>query len=202
MKTECLLREEYFDLLPELVKVQQLMEAKIRWHLRNITYTLKKHQRIEIESRIKDCNSAINALKRRQQSRSFEDNKSYYLKTLKDLVGFRVLVFPPSLITSVNEIIISKFRGWKPDHYKLDEKIICNKYDGIVKSKLKIRCEIQIISLLTGAFWDVEHFALYKPDPAYKGIKENLTMRRLGDEVLTKLAEFAKEFENLISECE
>lgn len=65
VKTEDLLRQEYFDLLPELAKVQQLMDAKIRWYLKDITYSLKKHQRIEIESRIKDCNSAINALKRR-----------------------------------------------------------------------------------------------------------------------------------------
>lgn len=119
---------------------------------------------------------------------------------LKDIVGLRILVFPPSLIKPVNKIIISKFRHWRPDHHKLGKTIICNKYDGLVNRKLKIRCEIQIISMLTGAFWDVEHFALYKPDPAYKGIKENLTMRRLGDEVLTKLSEFEKTFEKLISD--
>ena len=53
------------------------MEAKVRWYLKDIAYALKKHQRIEIESRVKECNSAINALKRRQQSRSFDDTRSY-----------------------------------------------------------------------------------------------------------------------------
>jgi len=50
--TEDLLRQEYFDLLPELLKVQQLMEAKIKWYLKDTVYNLdKKYQRIEIESR-------------------------------------------------------------------------------------------------------------------------------------------------------
>lgn len=110
------------------------------------------------------------------------------------------MVFPAGLITKVNKIITTKFRSWKSDHHKLGKTILCKKYDGLPSKKLKIRCEIQIISMLTGAFWDIEHFALYKPDPAYKGMKENLTMRRLRDEVLVKLAEFEKSFERLISE--
>jgi hypothetical protein len=52
--------------------------------------------------------------------------------------------------------------------------------------------------MLIGAFWDVEHFVLYKPDPVYKGIKDDLTMRRLNDEVLIKLDEFAATFEELV----
>lgn len=200
MKTENYLCEEYFNLLPELAKVQQLMEARVRWYLKDITFALKKHQRIEIESRVKECNSAIDALKRRQQSRSFDDNNSYSLTELKDLVGLRILVFPPGLTTKINKVITAKFRSWKPDHHKLGKTILCKKYDGIANKKLKIRCEIQIISMLTGAFWDIEHFALYKPDPAYKGIRENLKMRRLRDEVLVKLAEFEKTFEKIISE--
>ncbi len=128
-KNESLLRQEYSDLLPELVKVQQLLDAKIRWYLKDIIFSLKKkHQRIEIESRVKDCNSAISALRRRQQSRSFEKNGYYSLTNLKDLVGFRILVFPPSLIKPVKKIITSKFCTWKTDHYRLEKIILCNKY--------------------------------------------------------------------------
>ena len=52
--------------------------------------------------------------------------------------------------------------------------------------------------MLIGAFWDIEHFVLYKPDPTYKGIKDNLTMRRLNDDVLIKLNEFETTFEELV----
>jgi hypothetical protein len=42
MKTENHLREEYFKLLPELAKVQQLIEARVRWYLKDLTFALKK----------------------------------------------------------------------------------------------------------------------------------------------------------------
>lgn len=209
--TEDRLRQEYFDLLPELIKIQKLIEAKIKWYLKDTIYNLyKKHQQIEIESRVKDCDSAIETLRRRQkQTHRFDENKSdsYTLTALTDLVGLRILVFPPSLIQPVSKVITSKFNAWKPDHTKIDKKVgkknkkitICKKYRGIVNRKLDIKCEIQIISMLIGAFWDIEHFVLYKPDPTYKGIKEDLTMRRLNNDVLIKLDEFEATFERLIS---
>lgn len=78
LTTEDRLRQEYFELLPELLKIQQLMEAKIKWYLKGMIYNFdKKYQRIEVVSRIKDCDSAIETLKRKQkQTHSFGEDKS------------------------------------------------------------------------------------------------------------------------------
>jgi len=119
--------------------------------LKDTTYNLdKKHQQIEVESRVKDWDSAIETLRRRQkQTHRFDENKSdsYILTALTDLVGLRILVFPPSLIQPVSKVITSKFNAWKPDHTKIDKKVgkknkkitICKKYRGIVNRKLDIK---------------------------------------------------------------
>jgi ppGpp synthetase/RelA/SpoT-type nucleotidyltranferase len=195
-KIEDILREEYFKLLPRMVKIHRLVDTKVRWYLKSVTYHLKNYQRIEIESRIKECDSAITSLRNKQELGIFDSNKQYSLTSLKDLVGARVLIFPPSLINPVNKIIVSKFHDWKSDHEKHGVMNI-RKYNGYVQNKT-IRSEIQIVSMLTGLFWQVEHFSLYKPDPMYKGIKGNLKMERLYREVLNKLAEFEISFENSI----
>lgn len=37
------LRTEYSTLLPQLIRIQGLLDAKIRWHLKSIVYNLQSH---------------------------------------------------------------------------------------------------------------------------------------------------------------
>jgi len=196
------LRREYFHLLPQMQKLKILLEANIKWHFKSFAYELKKYQRLEFESRIKECDSAIESLRRKkhkQGERDFDDSQSYSLKDLKDLIGIRILVFPVSLITEAGEVITSKFRNWETDHEKHGDVQIL-KYDGFLDEDKKIRCEIQLVPMLTGMFWEVEHSALYKPHPKYKNVKEDLKLKRLYTEILNKFAEFEKTFEEVVSE--
>jgi ppGpp synthetase/RelA/SpoT-type nucleotidyltranferase len=194
------LRQEYVDIKPQLMKTKNFLDLEVAWHLKALIFNLKVHERIEIESRIKDCDSAIDSLRRRQEGRDFEDNKQYSLKELKDLVGLRILVFPASLIDSVNEVILSKFNEWTSDHIKQENPKIL-KYDGIVNDNHTFRCEIQIVPMLIGKFWEVEHSAFYKPSPSLKGIMKHSKIQRLYDEVIEKLYEFEIAFEKVISEA-
>jgi hypothetical protein len=55
------------------------------------------------------------------------------------------------------------------------------------------------MSLLTGLFSEVEHDALYKPDPRYKGVAKSLKMQASSWFVLNALRQFENTFENLIT---
>lgn len=191
------LRQEYFDLKAPLYKELRHLEATVRSHLKELEYGLKEHERIDVESRIKDCDSAIDSLRRKQPGRDFEDGKQYRLGELKDLVGVRILTFPASVMKSVNDVLSDRYKDWLTDHDMHGDMQVYKFYQEI--GELKIPCEIQIVSMLTGKFWDVEHSALYKPNPAYKGaIEGNFTMNRLYKDVMNKLAEFEKAFEESI----
>ena len=60
--------------------------------------------------------------------------------------------------------------------------------------------EIQIVPLLVGLFWEVEHSAIYKPNPNMHGVarKESVIQRR--NEVLAALSAFESEFEKALLE--
>lgn len=160
------LRQEYSSLRPEMAKVERLLVDQVRWHLKFLAFDLKPYERIETESRIKECESAINTLKRKfgsEAQHEFEKGSQYNLKDLKDLVGLRILVFPPRLKEKVKDVISNEFKSWNEDH---NDKLGLLKFDGFI-NKSDIGCEIQIVSLLAGLFLKVEHFAFYKPDPSY-----------------------------------
>jgi len=191
------LRQEYFELKAPMHKELRHLEATVRAYLKELEYSLEKHERIDVESRVKDCESAIDSLRRKQPGRDFEDGKQYTLNQLKDLVGLRILTFPTSVMKSVNVILSDTFKDWSTDHDMHGGMQIYKYYNEI--GDLKIPCEIQIVSMLTGKFWDVEHAALYKPNPAYKGaIEGSFTMDRLYKDVMNKLAEFEKAFEETL----
>ncbi len=109
------LRHEYFELLPDIRRVLDELEAEVRHCLLPVSRTLEKYDRLVIKSRIKECESAIDALRRRtrrggrkkvgQEGRIFDESSPalYTLKDLKDLAGVRISVFPGRLMGEVNK---------------------------------------------------------------------------------------------------
>ncbi|MCK5591583.1 MAG: hypothetical protein KAI72_06475 [Candidatus Pacebacteria bacterium] len=198
------LRDEYFRLLPYICKVKEQLEAEIKYFLIPIVNNLKAHQRLVVVSRIKECESAINALRsKRQEGGAFDKDKNYSLKDLKDLAGVRILLFPRSLENNVNNIIRNKYTKWTSDPilgFEDTDAPLALKYYGYCSDSNKIYGEIQIVPMLTGLFWEVEHAAIYKPKPELKGAVKSLEMRERTQEVLNALKLFEQEFESLIKE--
>jgi ppGpp synthetase/RelA/SpoT-type nucleotidyltranferase len=88
------LRDEYFHLLPDIRRVVDQLEAEVRLCLLPISRSLAKHEKVVVTSRVKDCESAIESLRRHQPHRTFDPSRDYSLNELPDLAGVRVLAFP------------------------------------------------------------------------------------------------------------
>ena len=196
------LREEYFQLLPDTRRVANHLEVEIRYCLLPISQTLRKHERLEVTSRIKDCESALDSLRRRQEGATFDrDQPSLYTLTkLNDLAGVRVLAFPMNRLLEINQVLQGKYHDWQADpvpgfHSNAQQAF---KYHGYCQASNKVRGEFQIVSMLTGLFWQVEHSAIYKPDPRLKGIAGSRAMQQRTQEVLDALRTFEEEFESLL----
>jgi hypothetical protein len=56
------LREEYFDLLPDIRRVLEELEARARFKVMPISLELDQYERIVIRSRVKECESADRAI--------------------------------------------------------------------------------------------------------------------------------------------
>lgn len=80
------LREEYFDLLPEIQRVLDHLEAEVKYRLLPVRRKLDKFERVAVSSRTKDCQSAVESLRRRQQGAIFypDSVQPYSLANLKD----------------------------------------------------------------------------------------------------------------------
>lgn len=93
------LREEYFQLLPQIRRVAGQLESQINYHLLSIVNELEEYEQLLVKSRIKECESAVDALRRRQEGATFDNDGTtrYTLTSLNDLAGVRVLVFPRGL---------------------------------------------------------------------------------------------------------
>jgi hypothetical protein len=75
------------------------------------------------------------------------------------------------------------------------------KYSGFLNEVSdRVRGEFQIVSMLVGLFWDVEHSALYKATPELRGVARSLPMQERTQEVLRSLRTFEEEFERSRSE--
>ena len=113
------LREEYFLLLPEARRVLEELETKVRHCLLPLSSRLDKYERLLVTSRIKDCESALEALRRRQEAATFDPGRSdfYTLTSLNDLAGVRVLAFPKRRLTDANAALRGHpiFSSWTPD---------------------------------------------------------------------------------------
>jgi hypothetical protein len=158
---------------------------------------------------VKDCESAINALRRRQEPGDFvrSSPSDYTLLELKDLAAARVLVFPERLVELVDPRIANALKplagDWEEDHvYSIDPTAspLALKYYGFVDSESDIYAEYQIVPMLIGLFWEVEHAAIYKPAPELKGISKLMHEEIL--RVYEALTEFDHRFEELIRKDE
>ena len=110
------LREEYFDLLPEIRRVMWQLEAEIRYYTLPILHSLKSYEQLVVKSRVKDCESALNTLRNKMgkenEGRTFDPEKpgEYSMLNLPDLAGVRVLVFPNSKLIEVDNALRDRFR--------------------------------------------------------------------------------------------
>lgn len=199
------LREEYFDLLPEIRRVLEHLETEVRYRLLPISRGLDKFERLDINARLKECESAVDSLRRRQQGSIFYSDPAtpYTLTALKDMAGVRVSVFPRNRMNEVDAVLreVQAFREWTADPVQDGDKILALKYSGYcADASSRISGEYQIVSVLTGLFWNIEHRAIYKPSPQLKGIARSLAMQERSKDVLQALSAFEDEFERLIRE--
>jgi hypothetical protein len=197
------LRAEYFRLLPEIRKVAWQLETEIRYHTLSILHSLSHYEQLIVKARVKDCESAIKALQRRQEGRIFNPDRpeDYSLLSLPDLAGVRVLIFPRARLVEVDDSLRQYFNGWTPDPV-LDESgaILAPKYSGFCrKVSDNVRAEYQIVPMLIGFFWEVEHSAMYKPDSSLRGIGESIEMRTLKAEVEMALSRFEEGFGSFVA---
>ncbi len=197
---EDLLREQYFRLLPKIELANAHVQAQLLTFLLPFRDSMSSYERIEIRHRIKACESAVAALRIRQEGGTFDLDRAgdYSLLNLHDLVGSRILAFPKSLATSINNEFARHSADWNQDHEYSEngEKLLfMYKYHGTLLKDNEIPVEIQIMPMLAGLFSDVEHDALYKPKEDYKGIARSLEMRIIRSEVLHVLDRFEQAFE-------
>jgi len=117
---------------------------------------------------------------------------------LKDLAGLRILVFPRRRIIEVDLALRKIFGSWTSDPVEVDGEVLALKYHGYSDASKRIRGEYQIISMLTGLFWEVEHSAIYKPAPQLRRVARSISMQQRSKEVFDVLKAFEDEFESLI----
>jgi ppGpp synthetase/RelA/SpoT-type nucleotidyltranferase len=190
------LREEYFDLLPEIRRVVWQLETEIRYLTLPILHSLKRHEQLVVKSRIKECESAVNTLRDQQEGRTFDPDKpgGYSLLDLPDLAGVRILVFPNNKLVEVDNALHNRFLGWTSKPVKDDkEAVLAPKYYGYCEDvSSKVRGEYQIVPMLIGLFWDVEHSAMYKS----RGAANSVEMKKYRADVYSALARFEEGIEN------
>ena len=196
------LREDYFDLLADVRRVAELLETEVRHCVLPMSLKLHQHEQLVVKSRIKDCESALNSL-RLQKGGTFDRDRpeTYSLTELTDLAGVRVLGFPRNLLEEIHEMLRDRFPAWEPDHVQSDEtddEPLALTYHGYCEASDRVRGEFQIVSMLTGLFWEVEHSAMYKPTPRLKGVAHSREMKQRRQEVQQALRAFEEDFDRLI----
>ncbi len=114
------LREEYFGLLPAMQRTLIAIETEVRYTLLPATLALDRSERIVVKSRLKDCESAVDALRRRQLFGGFDedDPDQYSITSLPDLVGVRVLTFPHRYQEVVRQALWPRISEWEADHVR------------------------------------------------------------------------------------
>ena len=193
------LRAEYFELLPALQRSLVAVETEVNYLLLPAKLELDRYARILVRGRVKECESAVDSLRRRQEGGTFDSARSerYSLTALPDLVGVRILTFPQACFDEARKVIEPKVHGWSSDHIadeNAEKSPIALKFHGFWSSNDVFHSEIQIVSLLIGLFWEVEHSAIYKPAPNLRGIAKSLAMKSRTADVLSALRAFEEEF--------
>lgn len=196
------LREEYFDLLPEIQRVLWQLEAEIRFYTLPILHSLKKPEQLVVRSRVKDCESALGTLGRisgKGEGRRFDPARSgeYSMLNLPDLAGVRILVFPNRRLNEVDSALRAHFSGWT-ERPVMDDKgvILAPKYYGLCPhASSTVRGEYQIVPMLLGLFWEVEHSAMYK----FRAVASSKEMRDRRADVEKSLSAFEAGIELFLS---
>lgn len=196
------LREEYFDNLPTIRRVAWQLETEIRYLTLPIMRKLEPYQQMSIKSRVKECDSAVKTLREKQEGDIFDPDEEYSILSLNDLAGVRVLVFPRERLIEADEVLRSseQFRNWtsNPIPYGGDT-LQAPKYFGTCESvSVEIRGEYQVVPMLIGNFWEVEHSAMYKPSGWAKGIENDPDMKMLRADVESSLTHFEEGFETFL----
>jgi hypothetical protein len=198
------LREEYFALLPEVRRLLEELEAEVQYSLLPLLRKLDGHEKLTVTSRIKGCESALGALQRRQEGNVFDPDRrdNYSLRNLNDLAGVRVLAFPRSRWLDANRVLRDhpQLGSWVSDPVRLtpnnlEGEPLAFKYHGYCSRNTAVRSELQIAPMLVGLFWEVEHSAIYKPSPQFKGFLDGMGERTI--RVYQALMDFEAEFERL-----
>lgn len=176
------LREEYFLLSSEIRRVLHQLQTDVAYLLLPVTLELKHHERIHVEARAKECDSAINALRRREEARQFDEDAParYTLTNIPDLAALRVLVFPKSRLEDVHTTVRAKYAEWTSDPVNTGTppRFRAWKYHGFCSTSSRVRAELQIVPMLTGLFWQIEHDAFYKPrEPLLRGAANKPVIR-------------------------
>lgn len=201
-RVEDWLRQEYFDLLPQLRRITDELETEVKYHLLPISREIDKYERLVVTSRVKECESALDALRRRQEGGAFDPDRrdSYSIVSLPDLAGVRVLAFPRNRWEEADRLLHPHF-GWISDPVPADEDSsvpLAFKYHGYLPVSRKVQAELQIVPMLTGLFWEIEHSTIYKPSPLLKGVAGSPQMRQRTTEILRAFRNFEEELERLI----
>ncbi len=201
------LRAEYFELLPAMQRTLVALDSDVRHLLLPIIISLNQYEQVRVVSRLKECESAVDSIRRKQEARVFDPEKyeSYSLTTLRDLVGIRVLVFPSHRIAEIRSALLPLLLDWSSDPVPgiapHDEPIALKFYGRCASASTSITGELQIVSSLIGSFWEVEHSALYKTSPNLQGVMGSPSMKDHQRAVLIALREFESEFERLVREA-
>lgn len=166
LRIEDLLREEYFELFPVIERVTLQLETEVRSLTLPILNSLLPYEKLIVTSRVKGCESALNTLLGEGEGRTFDPDRpeGYSLLQLPDLAGVRVLAFPDIRLMQVDEVLRNRFRDWTPEPIRdASGAIQAPSYYGYCGEVSRdIRGEYQVVPMLLGLFWQVEHAAMYK----------------------------------------
>jgi ppGpp synthetase/RelA/SpoT-type nucleotidyltranferase len=107
------LRSEYVRLIPAMQRTLIAVETGVRHLLLDLTLGLNRYEHVIVRSRLKDCESAMDALRRRQKYGLFDPDRAeqYSLTTLPDLIGVRVLAFPQRRLEEARAALASRIAG-------------------------------------------------------------------------------------------
>jgi hypothetical protein len=159
---------------------------------------LRPYEQLVVKSRVKECESALNRLLGPKEGRTFDPDKpgGYSLLQLPDLAGVRVLVFPNSRLVQVDDALRNRFVDWtpKPIRYGSGSAQVRKYFGYCDEVSQDIRSEYQVVPMLLGLFWEVEHDAMYKFRPA----ANSKNMRSQRTVVEDSLISFEKGMESFV----
>jgi len=175
----------------------------VRRDLLDVSLSLERYEQVLVTSRMKECDSAVDALRRRQPFGLFDVKRAeeYSITALPDLAAVRVMAFPERRVADAHGALRSTLSSWRFDPVPGrdgSDVPLALKYFGKSAPDAKITSEVQIVGLLVGLFWEVEHSAIYKPHPNLRGVVRSDSVLQPRDEVLSALQRFEAAFEEAI----